>query len=142
VPVAPGQQVGYALTSPKAKTYQLRWTGDARVAADGFRQFYGAVWTTGHFTSVTPGCENQVCALESRDQVSGVQQVPGCERIQWETYASTGWDGLSFTTDTEPIYVGCWIDGARMPNLVFCPAAPDGTATSPPALPFGGSSVP
>jgi hypothetical protein len=143
LPVGPGQQVGYALTLPKdAMSYQLRWTGDAAVAGDGFQEFYGSVWTTGHFTSLTPGCLNAACPLESGDYVSGVIEVAGGERIDWDTVASTGWDGFSFTTDTEPIYFDIYIDGRQHPEVFFFASTPDGTTSTPASTPFGMSSSP
>jgi hypothetical protein len=140
VPTAPGTKVGYALTSPSQKTYQLRWTGEAKVVADGYHEFYGSVWTTGTFTSLTPGCTNQGCPLEVGDFVSRAENVTGGQRIDWDTFASTGWDGFSFTTDTEPIYFDVYIDGARHPELFSFPEAPSGSDTSPAATPFGISS--
>jgi len=141
VPVAPGVQVGYALTAPQKMTYTFRWTGDAAVTGDGYQNFYGSVWTTGHFTSLTPGCVNQACPLESGDYVSGVMQVSGGERIDWDTNASTGWDGFSFTTDTEPLYFDVFIDGSRHPELFEFAAAPSGNTSEPAASPFGMSSM-
>ena len=140
VPVAPGTRVGYALTATALETYQFRWTGDASVAGDGFREFYGSLWTTGHFTSLTPGCVNSACPLENGDYVSAITQVPGGERIDWDTLASTGWDGFSFSTDTEPLYLDVYIDGARQPNLFYFPQAPGGAVSSPGATPFAISS--
>jgi hypothetical protein len=140
VPVSPGTKVGYALTAVDLMSYQFRWTGDAAVAADGFQNFYGSVWTTGHFTSLTPGCVNQACPLESGDYVSGITLVTGGERIDWNTDASTGWDGFSFATDTEPLYFDVLIDGNRHPELFEFAAAPSGAASEPAAAPFGMSS--
>jgi hypothetical protein len=142
VPVAPGVQVGYALTATAPMTYQLRWTGDARVAADGFQQFYGSVWTAGHFSSLVPGCVDQACPLEAGDFVSGIEQVGGGEQIDWNTFASTGWDGFGFVTDMEPVYVDVFIDGNRHPELVFFASAPSGATTSPSVSPFGMASSP
>jgi hypothetical protein len=141
VPVAPGVQVGYALTASDAMVYQLRWTGDAAVTGDGYQNFYGSAWTTGHFTSLTPGCVNQACPLESGDYVSAITTVEGGERIDWNTDASTGWDGFSFTTDTEPVYFDVFIDGNRHPELFVYAGAPSGTPTNPTASPFGMSST-
>jgi hypothetical protein len=141
VGVSPGVQVGYALTASALKTYQLRWTGNAKVQADGFQEFYGSLWTTGTFTSLTPGCVDQACPLESGDFVSSIQTVSGGQRIDWDTFASTGWDGFSFTTDTEPIYLDVYIDGKRYPQLFYFPETPNGSPASPAASPFGISSA-
>jgi len=141
VPTAPGTKVGYALTSPSPKTYQFRWTGEAAVKADGFHEFYGSVWTTGTFTSLTAGCTNQACPLEAGDFVSTIATVAGGQRIDWDTFASTAWDGFSFTTDTEPVYFDVFIDGARHPELFDFPEAPGGATASPATSPFGISST-
>jgi hypothetical protein len=139
VPIAPGTQAGYALTASAPKIYQLRWTGNAAVAANGYKEFYGSVWTTGHFTAHTPGCVAAACPLETGDYVSGIEMVTGGERIDWDTFASDGWDGFGFTTDTEPVYLDVYVDGARHPELVsFATGA--GTTASPAATPFGMSS--
>jgi hypothetical protein len=140
VPIAPGTQAGYALTAPSLMSYQLRWTGDAAVAADGYKEFYGSAWTTGHFTSLTPGCVNDVCPLEEGDYVSGVETVTGGERIDWDTFASDGWDGFGFTTDTEPVYFDVFIDGNRLPELVSFPVGANATPTIPASSPFGVTS--
>jgi hypothetical protein len=138
VPVAPGTQVGYALTAPQPMSYLFRWTGDAKVGGQAYSKFYGSVWTTGHFTLLTPGCTNQACPLETGDYVSGINQVTGGgERIDWNTNASTGWDGFSFATDTEPLYFDVFVDGNAQPNLFVFPEAPGGQPTSPAANPFG-----
>jgi hypothetical protein len=79
--------------------------------------------------------------LESGDIVSPIQTVTGGQRIDWNTSASTGWDGFSFTTDTEPVYFDVFIDGARHPELFFYPAAPSGTTSTPVSSPFGISSA-
>ncbi len=142
VPVGPGVQVGYALTATSPMTYQLRWTGDARVAHDGYQQFTGAIWTNGHFSSIVPGCVDQVCPLEAGDTVSGVEQVAGGEQIEWNTFAADGWDGFGFVTDTEPVYFDVIIDGDRHPELFFFAASPGGDTTNPAASPFGMSSAP
>jgi hypothetical protein len=141
VPIAPGTQAGYALTSAALMTYQLRWTGDAAVAATGYREFYGSAWTTGHFTSLTPGCVNAACPLESGDYVSGVQNVAGGQRIDWDTFASDGWDGFGFTTDTEPVYFDVFIDGSRLPQLVSFQVGTNATTSSPASSPFGVTST-
>lgn len=142
LPLAPGQQVGYALTATALETYQFRWTGNAAVAGTGYREFYGSVWTTGHFTAFTPGCTNGKCPLENGDYVSAVQNIAGGERVDWDTYASDGWDGFSFTTDTEPVYLDVFVDGQRRADLFFFPSATNGSApTTPATAPFGVNSA-
>jgi hypothetical protein len=141
VPVAPGTKVGYALTAIAPMSYQFRWTGDDNVTGDGFQHFYGTIWTTGHFTSLTPGCLNMACPLESGDEVSGVIQVAGGEAITWSTIASDGWDGFSFVTDTEPVIYQVNVDGQPRQDLFLFPEYPTGTPTSPTTNPFALSSM-
>jgi len=137
VPVAPGTKSGYALTAPQPMSYQFRWTGDDKVAGDGFKDFAGSIWTTGHFTSLTPGCLNNACPLETGDYVSPIIDLGNAQRIDWNTIASDGWDGFSFTTDTEPVLFEVWVDGAQRPDLFLFPEAPGGQPSSPAANPFG-----
>lgn len=137
VPIAPGTQAGYALMAPSPMNYQFSWTGDG-YASGQFREFYGSVWTSGHFTSVTPGCLGEACPLEAGDFVSEAYSVPGGERIDWDTFALDGWDGFSFTTDTEPLYFDVFVDVSPRPDLFFFPSAPNsGSVLSPAATPFG-----
>jgi hypothetical protein len=139
--VSPGTLAGYTLSPTALKTYRFRWTGDNIVTGVGYREFYGSLWTTGHFTSVTPGCINQVCPLEAGDFVSTAYAVPGGERIDWDTFASDGWDGFSFTTDTEPVFFDVFVDGQARPDLYLFPSAlNEGTPLSPASTPFGMSS--
>lgn len=142
LPLAPGQQVGYALTATALETYQFRWTGDAAATGSGYREFYGSVWTVGHFTSVTPGCVGNKCPLESGDYVSAVENIAGGERIDWDTFASDGWDGFSFTVDSEPVYFDVYVDGLRHADLFYFPSAINGSApTNPATTPFGITST-
>jgi hypothetical protein len=142
VPIAPGTLVGYALTASALKSYQLRWTGDAKVAGTGFSHFYGAVYTTGHFISDKPGgCPSAApCKLETGDEVSApIPLKSGGERIEWSTNASTGWDGFIFTVDVEPIYFDVYADGMSRPGLVEF-RDPEGMVEMPTVSPFGMSS--
>ncbi len=141
VPVAPGTKVGYALTAVAPMSYTFRWTGDSAVTGDGFQHFYGTIWTTGHFTSLTPGCTDMACPLESGDTVSAVMHIAGGEAITWNTNASDGWDGFSFVTDTEPVVYEVNVDGQPHQDLFLFPEYPTGTPTSPTTNPFACSSM-
>ena len=139
-----GQQTGYSLMALASKQYRLKWTGDANTATGApFREFYGSVWTTGKFTALFPGCQNNACPLEpgEGDFVSGVKTIGGGEEIDWDTIASGGFDGFDFTTDTEPSYADMFVDGQHLQRVVFFASADNGGAiTSPAALPFGFTS--
>jgi hypothetical protein len=143
VPISPGEKVGYSLTATAPKTYQLRWTGDQRTGEMGYSHFYGAVWTTGRFTAFARGEDGTpcACALEKGDQVDAPVAAPGGgERINWSTVATIGWDGFTFSVDTEPIYFDVFADNARRPTITEFPAFPGGAPTSPETSPFGMSS--
>jgi hypothetical protein len=136
--VMPGTLVGYSVTAIAPSTYRVYWTGDARVNQTGYREFYGSIWTPGRFVGLTPGCAASACPLEDGDWVSGVTQVPGGERIDWDTYASTGLDGFDVTTDGAPVLLDVYVDGVRRADLTFFPSADQGARViSPSAAPFG-----
>ncbi len=136
--VEPGAQVGYGITALATGSYRFKWTGDASVNLTGYREFWGSAWTTGHFSNLIPGCANGGCPLEADqgDYVSNIITVTGGERIDWDTIASTGFDGFDVSTDTDPVYVDLFVDGNHLAGLVYLPLAPDGTIGSPSALPF------
>ena len=118
VPMRAGQTLGYELISTTPGTYRFRWTGDSFLSHVDNWRFQGSVWTAGHFISVVPGCADGSCALEEDDYLSAVQHVAGGERIDWDTNASIGWDGFSFTTYTEPLYFELNVDGQARPDLL------------------------
>lgn len=118
--VVAGTQAGYGVRAIDAHTFRLVWTGDG-TAGGGYHQFWGTVWTTGHFTNQVLGCTDSACPLESGDTVSQPIDTTGGQRINWDTYASDGLDGFEITTDQLPIYVDAYIDGVRYPNLFFFP---------------------
>jgi hypothetical protein len=122
--VAPGVEPGYGITAQADGTYRIIWTGDTG-SSGVFREFYGSVWTQGHFTTVVPGCVNNFCALEPAqgDYVSSVFEVPGGQRIDWDTFAADGFDGFDFNVDTEPVYFEVFVDGESHPELVHFPDA-------------------
>jgi hypothetical protein len=140
--VAPGTQVGYSITSPSMGTYRFRWTGDADVNETGYREFYGSVWTTGTFNDLIPGCANSACPLEpdQGDFVSDILTVSGGQRIDWDTIASTGYDGFDVAIATDPVYFDAFIDGNHAANLVFYPSL-QGTDASPSSLPMAVSGA-
>jgi hypothetical protein len=127
-----GHKAGYTLTAFTLKSFELRWTGHAHSA---YRMFHGWVWTTGHFTSLTPGCAAAACPLESGDFVSEVERVPGGERIYWHAFAADGWDGFDFTTDTEPVVLDAFVDGERSAQKVDFQSG-NGEIASPVSIPF------
>ena len=135
--VRPGYEVGYGVTAIGPNAYRITWTGDATVAGTGYREFSGSIWTSGRFTSVTPGCGASACPLEDGDYVSAPIAISQGERIDWDTYASVGFDGFDVTTDGGEVYVDALVDGARRADLVYLPlAAQGGHVVSPTLFPF------
>jgi hypothetical protein len=135
--VVAGMQAGYGLrTLADPNTFRIIWTGDGNVGG-GYHEFWGTVWTTGHFSNQVMGCTNNFCPLEAGDFVSTPRAVTGGQRIDWDTFASDGLDGFEVTTDTPPLYFDVFIDGQRLPNLVFFPdATQNGTIATVSAIPF------
>jgi hypothetical protein len=134
--VVAGTQAGYGVrTLAAATTFRFIWTGDGD-SGGGYHEFWGSVWTTGHFTDQVPGCTNGSCALESGDFVSAPYATTGGQRIDWDTFADDGLDGFEVTTDQVPLYVDAYIDGVRYPNLFFFPdATQNGDIASVTAIP-------
>jgi hypothetical protein len=132
--VSPGTQAGYGITATSAggagAAYRLVWTGDAQTT-NALREFWGSVWTGGTFTAVTPGCADNLCALEAGDVVTApVNENGGGQRIDFDTFAADGLDGFDFQVDNEPVYFDFYIDGEHHPELVFFPATDNGGAVS------------
>jgi hypothetical protein len=120
VKIFAGRTLGYELTAKGHGAFRFRWTTDTLVSHSGARRFTGSVSTRGHFASLVPGCDDASCALEAGDYVSAVTRVPGGgERIDWDTVATDGWDGFSFTVaDSEPLYFEVDVDGRARPELL------------------------
>jgi hypothetical protein len=135
--VVAGTQAGYGMrTLADPNTFRVIWTGDGN-AGGGYHEFWGTVWTTGHFSNQVPGCSNNFCPLEAGDLVGAPRAVTGGERIDWDTFASDGLDGFEVTTDALPLYFDLFVDGQRLPNLVFFPdATQNGTIATVSAIPF------
>jgi hypothetical protein len=130
--------VGYGVTAIAPNTFRIVWTGDAAVNGTGYREFAGSLWTTGHIVAITPGCGASACPLEDGDYVSAMLPTSQGERIDWDTYASTGFDGFDVVTDGAPAFLDVFVDGVRHPELVYLPAADEGGAIESPAVaPFG-----
>jgi hypothetical protein len=134
--VQPGVQAGYGITANVGSSYRILWTGDAS-ASLSYREFTGSIYTAGNFTSVTPGCANNFCALEAGDYVSPPTPTTGGTRIDFDTIATTGLDGLDFIVDSEPVYFDLNIDGVPYPNLVLFTSGTTNQTTTAPGNPFG-----
>ena len=132
--IADGSQPGYGITANTGGSFRLVWTGNG--GATSYSEFYGSVWTTGTFVSMTPGCAGNSCPLESSsDYVSVPYSVRGGQRIDFDSFARDGVDGFDFVVSTEPAYFDLYIDGQRYPTLVFFTSG--GVVSNTASLPFG-----
>jgi hypothetical protein len=132
-----GRDAGYFITANTRGSFRIVWTGDVNSTAM-YRHFYGSVWTTGSFSSVIIGCTAGFCPLEADSYVSTVHPVAGGNRVDWDTFATSGLSGFDFMVDAVPAYFDFFIDGARHPELVLFPATANGGAASNVAqVPFG-----
>jgi hypothetical protein len=127
--VVPGQSVGFYITANTGGSFRVVWTGDT-LASGVPRHFQGSLYTQGNFTSVAAGCSGNFCALEPDDLISTVKSVNGGQRIDFDTFASDGLDGLDFVVDTVPAIFQLNVDGASDPSLVFFPATDNGGQVS------------
>jgi hypothetical protein len=134
--VQPGVQAGYGITANVGGNYRAVWTGDASASAS-YREFSGSIYTAGQFTSFTPGCARNACPLESGDVVSAPVLTGNGSRIDFDTIATTGIDGLDFSVSVEPVYFNLYIDGVPYPNLVSFTDGSTGQNASAPGMPFG-----
>jgi hypothetical protein len=134
----PGFAAGYVITANTGGSFRMEWTGDSQVSAT-YREFWGSVWVSGgQFDSVTPGCAQNACPLESNDYVSDILSVPGGERVDWDTFATDGVDGFDFAvTPGATVYFDMFVDGTHDPALVEFVDAATGQPATAPALPFG-----
>jgi hypothetical protein len=136
--VQAGVLAGYGIRSLGGNTYRVFWTGDGNSAGGGYHEFWGSMWTTGTFTNQLVGCAGGFCAIEPGDFVSTPYKVSTGERIDWDTFASDGNDGFEVETSSEIVYFDLFIDGKRIPSLVFFPdATKNGSIANPSAIPFG-----
>jgi hypothetical protein len=132
VVVQPGTQAGYGITANFGASYRIVWTGDG---VTQYREFYGSLWTSGVFTSLSPGCEAQACPLGANDYVSQPYDISGGQRIDFDTFATSGIEGFDFAVSLEPVYFDLYIDGQHYPELVFFSSA--GAQSSTAGFPFG-----
>ncbi len=141
--IQPGTQAGYAITATApgngTAVYRLVWTGDAGTS-NTYREFWGSVWAPngGHFSGLAPGCTDNSCPLESDDFVSGYRtDASGADRIDFDTFATTGIDGFDVTTNVEPIVFDLYIDGGHYPSLVNFFSTDNNQLASTATIPFG-----
>jgi|SRR5579871_6080203 len=132
----PGSVAGYAITANLGGSYRIVWTGDDGQSGT-WREFWGTVWTPGHFSNLVPGCSDGSCALENGDYVSSIMDVPGGQAINWDTFAASGIDGFDFVTDLEPVIFDFFIDGARYTDRVYFFSTDNNQISHVGVFPFG-----
>jgi hypothetical protein len=131
--VQPGSQAGYGITANVGGAYRCVWTGQSSVTYNNFR---GSIFTPGHFTAFTPGC-NGFCPDHPSDVFGAPAPVTGGgEQVTFDTLAASGLDGLDFGVDTEPVTFTLYIDGAAYPSLVFFPNTDTQQIAAPQSIPF------
>ncbi|HYV47014.1 MAG TPA: hypothetical protein VFA20_19255 [Myxococcaceae bacterium] len=137
VVIGAGGVAGYGITANTGGVYRLVWNGD-QSSSGVHRHFYGSVWSTGTFVTLTRGCFNNVCPVESNDIIGNPVSVTGGQRVDFDAQTADGIDGFDFQTDFEPVYFDLLIDGSRYPSLVFFSAAAlGGTVANVQNVPFG-----
>lgn len=134
--VQPGVQAGFGASANVGGSYRLVWTGEGNTTG-AYSRFWGAVYTSGRFNSITPGCGGY-CTLQGDDWVSVGQDASGGQRVDFDSVTAGGINGFDFTVDREPVYFDLFIDGRHEPALFFFPATDNGGAiSSVAAIPFG-----
>ena len=131
--ISPGTQAGYGITATAGGSYRIVWTGDG-AASGSYHEFSGTIWTAGTFLTVNPGAGG-IAPLEAGDVVLPALAVAGGERIDFDTFASDGLDGIDFSVSEEPAYFQLLIDGQARPSLIFFSSG--GIGAIPDTDPFG-----
>jgi hypothetical protein len=106
---------GYGITANVGGAYRIVWSGNG----GGYNHFYGYVYSASGFGSVDPGCVGNTCPLESDDYMAVANYSGGGQYIEFDTYASSGFDGVDFTTPADPVEFDLYIDGAQYPTAVY-----------------------
>ena len=135
--IGTGGRAGYGITANTGGSYRLVWNGD-QSSSGVHRHFYGSVWTPGPFASITRGCFQGGCPVESNDTISDPRQVTGGERIDFDAQTADGIDGFDFLVNFEPVYFDLLVDGVRDRTQIFFSAADlGGTISNVGTVPFG-----
>src|SRR5215468_11027148 len=123
---APGIDAGYYIVSNGQGGWAIQWTADARLIGGGAATFDGKLTCmgTGSFANVA------TVAFEADDKLS----LPRPAEIDFQSVASTGFDGLQFTAGRDGVTFDITIDGERRPDLVFF--LQNGRLVTPATVPF------
>lgn len=138
----PGFMAGYGIASDGAGTYVLAWTGNTGGGNPPI-PFEGHIWTSGKFTSVTPGCSDNSCTLEAEDKVSDIELAKGGgQHISFTSMSSDDYDGIEFVVDSEPVVFDLLYDGARKTGrVIYANADKGGSPSNPLEIPFAITTV-
>ena len=129
-----GSQVtdGYSLTANVGASYRLVVRGITG------HHYTGSVWTSGHFTSLTPGCNAAACAQENDDYVSTATAITGGQRVDFDLSSNNDLDGFDFVADAEPVFLNLLTEGSPVLEMVIFPATDkQGILSNVGAMPFG-----
>jgi hypothetical protein len=127
-------QPGYAITANVGNSYRAVWTGNATFSA-----FRGYIIAQSSFTSVTIGCSDGSCPLESGDVITRpYNSAGGGQRIDFDTLAADGLDGLDFTLDSaDQVYFYMEVNDTYRPDLVYFTSSDvAGQVSNPASMPF------
>src|SRR5262249_43850824 len=104
----------------------MQWTADAKLVGGGAAAFDGKLscMGSGSFANVA------TVSFEADDTMS----MPKSSEIDFSSVASTGFDGLQFTTGPDGVTFDLTIDGERRPDLVFF--LQGGRLVTPATVPF------
>jgi hypothetical protein len=113
---------GYAIAvtqnSDRTATYRVVWIGNGSQIS----HFTGSIYSLEYFNRFAPGCGG-FCRLEEGDYVSRPIAVAGGQRIDFDTYTASGFDGLDVVTSLEPVYFEFYVDGRPGNRVTFFPSA-------------------
>jgi len=123
---APGIDAGYYIVSNGQGGWAMQWTADAKLVGGGAAAFDGKLscMGSGSFANVA------TVSFEADDMMS----MPKSSEIDFSSVASTGFDGLQFTTGPDGVTFDLLIDGERRPDLVFF--LQGGRLVTPATVPF------
>lgn len=128
---------GYAIAvtqnPDRTATYRVVWIGDG----SRLSHFTGSIYSLEYFNRFAPGCGG-FCRLEEGDYVSRPIAVAGGQRIDFDTYTASGFDGLDVVTSLEPVYFELYVDERPGNQVTFFPsAALNGQIAVAASNPFG-----
>ena len=128
-----GYAIAVTANPNRTATYRAVWIGNGAQTS----HFTGSVYSLEFFDRFAPGCGG-VCKLEEGDYVSRPIAVAGGQRIDFDTYTASGFDGIDFVASLEPVYFELYVDGRPANRVTFFPsAARGGQIAAPASNPFG-----